>query len=435
MVRNISKFRKDLSVATIASMLSFIISLALAPVMSRWYEPADYGTFAVINNIATFTATLMLFSLPNALPMELNWHRRVQLLRALAFLAVFAFLVSALGVIVFLVLDGLFNGFDNTEWAFLLLPLLVFAIALHRISQGWANADGAFLQMAKARVVHPLIAKPFAISASMLSSSNPVYLVVFEVAGYLVQAYLMLKGRFCQLKWRGIYFSKRRMQTILGVIKRHRDFSLFLNFVHLLALGFIMMQTVILSLNYTTNETGLYTLAMSMTSLPIQLIAMATASIIYHKLIHIAKNTPELLFKKTILILVGFITLGVVPYFVIYVFGPELFGFVFGKGWSESGTVASLLALPLFLGFLLMPISSVFRVTKTIKLQFIIDFVFIIPIVVIFYIVSCSIPFYDALKVLALAMSLHGLSVILLALYVTWNTSQQAFKAKSREIV
>lgn len=430
----LSKFRKDLGLTLTASIASFIISLVLTPVMTRYFVAADYGTFAIINNIATFTASAILFSLPNAIPMEPFWYRRAQLLRALIHLAVFALVISTIGVIVFLCFDSMSNEFGSVKWIFLLLPLLIFAISLHRIAQGWVNADGAFSSMAAARVAHPLIAKPLAISASMLTASSSIYLVFFEIIGYFFQVYLMLKGRVARLKGVGHFFSKRHIRTTLGIVRRHRDYSVFLNFVNLLALGFIMMQTVILSINYSVTETGLFTLAMSMTSLPIQLIAMATASVIYHKLIHIADNTPELLFKKTSIILSGYIFLGATPYLVIYFFGVELFGFVFGSSWAQSGAIASLLALPLFLGFVLMPISSVFRVTKTIKLQFIANFIFIIPIMIIFYVVSLSIPFYDAIKVLAIGMSVHGLAIILLSLYVTWDTSQSALKVKKETI-
>lgn len=424
----LSKLRKDLRLATIASLLSFIISLGLAPIMTRYYDPSDYGTFAIINNLATFIATAILFSLPNALPMELHWHRRAQLLRALIHLVVFAFVISGIGTIIFIGFSSLLSESDDTVWAFLLLPFLVLAIGVHRIAQGWANADGAFTSMAKARVAHPLVAKPFAISASMLTSSNPIYIVLFEIMGYFVQSYLMLRGRVKRLKGVGDFLKERRIRISMGIIRRHRDYSLYLNFVNLLALGFIMMLTIILTINYSVKETGLFTLALSMSSLPIQLIAMATASIIYHKFIQIAEKTPELLFKITLKTLLGYMVLGVIPYFVIYYFGENLFGFVFGSDWTQSGTVASLLALPLFLGFLRMPISSVFRVTKTIKLQFIIDFIFIIPIMIILYLVSLSMSFYDSLYILAWGMSLHGFTVVVCALYVTWKTSQTSLE-------
>lgn len=422
-LNKLSKFRKDIGFTTIASILSFVISIGLTPIMTRWYEPSDYGTFAIINNIATFMATAILFSLPNALPMETTWHRQAQLLRALVHLSIFAFIISTVGVIILL-------SFSNNTWVFLLLPVLVLVISLHRIAQGWANADGDFSVVAVARVTHPLIAKPFAILASVLTFSSSAYIVLFEAFGYFFQVYLILRIRIKELTNLGGFLSKRRIKTTLGIIRRHYEYATYLNFVNLLSLGFIMILTIILSIQYSVTETGLFTLAMSMTSLPIQLISMATAWIIYHKLIRISNNEPELLFKKTFMILLGYISLGIIPYLVIYFFGSELFGLVFGIEWTQSGTVASLLALPLFLSFLSIPISSIFRVTKTIKLQFIIDFIFIIPMMIIFYFVTNSLSFYDSLNLLAIGMSLHSLTAIILILYITWKSSQNTLMVK-----
>lgn len=430
-----NKFRNDLSLATKTSIFSFIISLGLSPVMSRWYEPSDYGIFAVINNWATFIATALLFSLPNAIPMERRWTRQVQLLRTLAHLSVFVFIVSVICVVLLLGYDKILNQFVDSEWVYLSLPFLIFAISLHRIAQGWANADGAFSSMAKARIAHQIIAKPFSILASILTTSNPIYIVFFELFGYCVQAYLMIRGRKCKLKILKDFLTLRSIKMTFRVVHQYRDYSLFLNLVNLLSLGYIMIQTVILSINYSIAETGLFSLAMSMASLPIQLIAMATAPIIYHKLIEIADKNPKQLFKSTIKILLGYMLVGFVPYSLIYIFGVELFQYIFGNGWTQSGTIASILAIPLFLQFFSTPIFSIYRVTRTIKSQFFINLIFTILSVLIFYVSSFNMPFYKSLNILAITMSIHGLVIIFSCLYVAWSFSKDKSKRNVMAIV
>lgn len=425
-----SKLRKDLSLATLASLFSFVISLGLTPIMTRCYEPSDYGVFALINNVAIFVATVLLFSLPNAIPMERKRHRRKQLLRALLSLAVLAFVLSTIGITIFLFINSMLYGVGDLQWILFLIPFLVLSIILQRIAQGLANADGAFSSMSAARFAHPVIAKPFAIIASILIVSNPIFIVLFEMLGYLFQTYLMLQGRVQELKELRSVISKRFLLRTLGIIRRYSEYSLFLNLVNLVSLGFITMQTVIISINYSVIETGLFSLAMSMASLPIQLIALATASIIYHKLISIADQTPNILFKKTVKILIGYMTLGIIPYMSIFLFGSELFGFIFGSEWIQSGQVASLLAVPLFIQFVLMPITSLFRVTKTIKLQFIVNLILIIPIILLFVFASWTMPFLETIKILAIAMTLQGLIVIGYCLYVAKQTSELALKVQ-----
>lgn len=154
------RFRKNLGIATLATLIGFAISLALTPVMTRLYQPNDYGAFAIINNLATFLASLFLLSLPNALPIIPTWRTRARLLRTLVALTILAFALTTIGTMGYLTISYL-NGFiDSSQWAFALTPALVLVISLHRITQSWANADGAFTSMAVARVVHPAVAKP-----------------------------------------------------------------------------------------------------------------------------------------------------------------------------------------------------------------------------------------------------------------------------------
>ena len=422
---NSSPIKKNLGVATIASLVSFGVSLLLAPIMTRYYDPFDYGIFAVINNMATFIATALLFALPNALPIELNQDKRFALLKVLVNLTVIGFFISLIVMLVYFVFVGLTYDINQISWIYLMLPVMVFSISLHRISQGLANAEGDFSSMAAARVSHPIVAKPLAIVASMISTSNPLYILLFEVLGYTLQSYIMLKNRVLKLKQIGGFLKNINIKETVRIIRKYRDFSLYLNLVNILTLGFIASQTVIITMNYSGAETGLFTLALSISSLPIQLVAMATASIIYHKLIDVAANRPESLFKITLTILLGYIFIGAIPYLTLFFFGDKLFGFAFGKDWETSGVIASYLALPLFTQFVLLPISSVYRVTKTIKLHFMIDVIFLLPILIMFYIASLSKPFIFVLKILALAMTFHGIAVIMFALYVTWKSSRK----------
>lgn len=419
------KFRKNLSTATFASLISFTISLTLSPIMTRCYQPDDYGVFAVINNVASFLASMFLLSLPNALPIVPTWHARARLLRTLIALTMLAFTISAFGTLLFLIVSHAEIGIGSFEWAFALMPFLVVVISLHRIAQGWANADGAFNSMALARIVHPTVAKPLAIAASMLSSANPVYIIFFEGVAYLMQIMTMLHGRIKRLK--GIFYAPkvRDVALVMATIRSHKDCALFLNFVNLLSLGFITVLTLILTGAYSPTVTGNFVLAMTMASLPTQLISMATAPVIYHKLIACGRENPNKLPNKIFKLLLAFALLGALPYLSFFYYGPELFSFAFGKEWKLSGEIVSVLALPIFLQFLFTPILSIFRITSSVKLQFKVDLIFFVATIVVFYISAQKFVFADAVIILAVFLSVHKLVGICFCFYVANNPNTQ----------
>jgi O-antigen/teichoic acid export membrane protein len=393
--------------------------------MTRWYQPEDYGVFAVINNMATFLASLFLLSLPNALPIIHTWHARARLLRTLIALTMVAFVVTSMGTMLFLVASHEKGGVSGSEWAFTLLPFLVLVISLHRISQSWANAEGAFNSMAVARIVHPMVAKPFAIAASMLSSANPVYIIFFEGVAYFFQAMTMVRGRAQKLKQISFRLNRKSAPLGLATIRRYKDYALFLNFVNLLSLGFITLQTLILTGAYSPTETGHFALATSMTSLPIQLISMAAAPVIYHRLIVCGREDPHTLRTKLFKLLLAFALLGALPYLSIFYYGPDLFSLAFGQEWGASGEIASILALPVFLQFLYTPISSIFRITSSIKLQFRVDLIFILTTIVIFYLSAQELSFTHAMTIFAVVVSIHQLVGISFCLYVARNSKTQ----------
>ncbi len=427
-------FRKNISIATFSSVLGFVISLVLTPVMTRWYLPVDYGVFALVNNLASFFASFFLLSLPNALPVISTTYSRVRLLLSLMTLSFCAFFVSGVGVVLYLIsVFSKSEGFSGEDFSIALIPFLILIISFHRIARSWASAEALFTEIAVARVVHPIFAKPTAILASMTVGSNSIYMVFFECFAYVVQIAVMTQGRIKNIKRIVPRVKSKTIYSVLGSIKKYKEYALFLNFVNLLALGFVALQTVILSVAYSTTEVGLFSLAMSMSTLPIQLMSMAIAPVIYHKLIVVARDEPRNLQIILCKLLFSSLMLGLIPYSIIYFYGSDLFSIAFGGEWGRSGSIASILAFPIFLQFVYIPVSSIFRVTYTIKLQFKIDVFFISLAVIVFYISVRSLPFIESLKLFAFIYSIHQIVLILLCFYVSKYPGRQLLKANSLE--
>jgi O-antigen/teichoic acid export membrane protein len=68
------------------------------------------------------------------------------------------------------------------------------------------------------------------------------------------------------------------------------------------------------------------------------------------------QGTLRRMMRKTVRRLV---LLGAAPAIILGLFGPWIFGVVFGTGWTEAGVYAQLLALPYLLQFAVNPVSGV----------------------------------------------------------------------------
>jgi O-antigen/teichoic acid export membrane protein len=404
-----SGFKRNLGVVTLASAASFAVSLGLTPVMTRLYAPADYGVFAVVNNLATFIATLALMSLPNALPIERRPARRARVARAIVHLGSLAFGLSAVVVVSSLVAR---RGGAAAHGSAVILPVLVAAIAVHRLAQSWAVADGRFGTMAASRIAHPVVAKLGAIGSAVSVGPHPVALLAFETLGYAVQARIMLRAR-----WRASLslrrpLSRARWRVTTAVVRAHRDTTLYGHASTLLTLGEVMAESLIIAQCFSVREAGLFALALSMVALPVQLVALATASVVYHRFIETARVDPSALPRTVLRTALGYLAIGLPVYGIVFWKGADLFALALGGAWQESGALASTLAVPLLLRFALTPVTSVFRVASRQHAALLVDATLLPVAIGAFLVCSVHQPLPTAAACLAVGLSVHHLVLL-----------------------
>jgi O-antigen/teichoic acid export membrane protein len=293
------------------------------------------------------------------------------------------------------------------------------------------NADARFGTMAAARVAHPLVAKLGAIGAALSIGAHPLALLGFEALGYAVQARIMLGAA-----WRRLFsprgaLSRRRWRLTAGVVRGHRDMTFYGHASALLALGEIAAESVIVAHFFSVRDAGLFSLALGIASLPVQLVALATASVIYHRFIETARARPGTIFRTVARTLSGYLLVGVPVYGVILWKGPDLFSLALGEEWRESGRLASLLAPALLLVFVLTPLSSIFRVARIQHVALTVDAVFLPIAVTTLLVSSMRLDLFGAITCLAFALCVHRLALLGACLTAARRVSA---KAPTREV-
>jgi len=83
------------------------------------------------------------------------------------------------------------------------------------------------------------------------------------------------------------------------------------------------------------------------------------------------------IFKKTLILL---FSLASIPFFFIYLWGPEIFAFVFGNKWAEAGEYSQILSFMFFLRFIISPLSYMYIVTGHQKEDFFMHILFVFAI-------------------------------------------------------
>ena len=358
-------FRRDIAQSIGSSGVCFAITLVTTPLMTRIFPAEAYGVNGMVMTAATLLSAFGLFGLPVALAREQAGPEQARLVQASVQLALILGVICALGVgAVLLLVRGVPPGLTGAvAWMF---PLLVLAHAAQRIADSLFTARGLFPPLALGRIANAAATRGLTLGLGWLVHSGAAMMMLGDVVGKVVHLTVVaraggLRPILHRVRWLPEGTSLRT------ALRDYRDFALHSNIAAVLPMVTGLGLQVLISIQLGTAATGQYVLAQSILSLPVSLIAMASAPVVFHRLVRVASETPNHLIALALQVMLGYVLLGVVLMLPIALFGPALFAFVFGEPWRPAGAAAALLCLPQVLTFSLTALLSTFRITRRIK--------------------------------------------------------------------
>jgi O-antigen/teichoic acid export membrane protein len=132
---------------------------------------------------------------------------------------------------------------------------------------------------------------------------------------------------------------------------------------------------MLIGLRLGSAATGQFVLAMSILTLPVSLVAMASAPVIFHRLARAADTEPAGLTAMTCKVMLVYVSFGALLMSPIMLMGPGIFTLVFGEKWEPAGAAAAVLCMPQIFAFSLTVTLAMFRVTRRIHGWFIFELV------------------------------------------------------------
>jgi lipopolysaccharide exporter len=131
----------------------------------------------------------------------------------------------------------------------------------------------------------------------------------------------------------------------------------------------IQLPVLLLNRFFEQAVVGRYFHAHKVLSLPLSLIGNSIAQVLFTQLTSL-RNYTEAFSTLVYKTYDRLMTLGSFPFAIVGVFGPELFQFVFGEAWRESGIFASIISPWLLFNFAGSPLTIVFSAVEKQKQMF-----------------------------------------------------------------
>jgi O-antigen/teichoic acid export membrane protein len=374
-------FIRNVGILSGGAALGHAFTLAAAPLLTRLYQPADFGSLGL------FTSFLTIMSVAVALRYEVSIVAGQDEAEAayLTFASLlFAFPISLLaGGILWLVNHFSAIGYGDLPWyAPVLLTCAMFFVGVFTALRYWCLREERFRQVSQGVAVQ---------SAARAICQTALGAVPFHSAGLLLGETLgrcMGMSRMFRSAWPVLksYWTTFRRKEFIQVLWRHRKFPLYSlpsSFLDALCVG---LSVPLLMRLYGASIAGYYSLVWRAVTVPSVVVTVAIADTFHSRLASCARETPAFvmrLFQRTSL---GLLLLGSVPAAILWFWGEPLFRLVFGAQWVLSGTIAALVAPWYLLEFVVTPVSRVVLVLGGQEMKLIWDVLSLGSLLTVFFV-------------------------------------------------
>ncbi|MES2588629.1 MAG: lipopolysaccharide biosynthesis protein [Bacteroidota bacterium] len=392
-------FVKSVSILLTGTVLAQVISLLFTPIISRFFGPEENAYLGLFLRVTTLVATLSTARLDMVIPLERNKNYAFGIYQ-------FSFLLSTL--ISFLCLLVLIVYITFTEQNFenilflISLPLGFLFISFFNLGNSWELRAENYKSISFASIILSLSSNSFKLIGGIFSG-HYLILIGATLLGYFLASIGFLSKFLGEKKTKILSFKSSRTKVL---VKQNQDFYTYNLFHVILDLSRDMLIASFIWIHFSKLDFGSYEFSFRMMKLPIVFLATALSQVFFRKAKDLIQKPKELK-EMTLKTLFYSFLIGIIPFGILFFFGQEIFGFVFGEKWIDAGKIAELISPWLFVNFVFTPISFIPILLGKQKSYFWINVGFLVLIVLfcfIFY--YFEINYYDFILSFALIQSL-----------------------------
>jgi O-antigen/teichoic acid export membrane protein len=368
-----------LQIATLlsGSIIAQAIIFAFMPVITRLYTPSEFGVYSFFFSITMAIGLISSLKYEQAivLPKE---DSDAKALMILSTLIVFATVIVTLFVVL-LFYDWFEKIFDGHSYLIWLLPLSVFVLGLQQIFENYSNRVEIYKGMSVSKVVGALGTVSSQIYTRYIMGMNGLILskIVADFVAVLLLVYIHLKKGTLNLK--DVSFSRLNANLkSYSNFPRYQMGSTLINYLSQ------YLPIFLFPVLFTDAVVGYYALAFRMLMTPTTLMTGAVRNVYYQRASKMYAKGEDIisLFLKTTF---GLIKIYLLPFFVIIVFGKEIFSTLFGSQWAEAGAIAQILVLAALFSFINPPTTMTFNILNLQRTQLFLQIIqFILRVIVIY---------------------------------------------------
>jgi len=347
-----SEFAKNVLTIMTGSAIAQMLPLIVAPILTRIYSPSDYGVLAL------FMAVCSVFSIVSTGQYEASIILPEKDSDAINLAALSLFICGCLSFSLVMAV-WIFNKEISTSlgnekismWLYF-IPLTVFFTGLYNVLYYWASRKKKFTRIATRTVLQAVI-NSFVKLGMGIKGFTGGGLIVGTIAGQVTASGFLAVSFWKENKTNFKLINRIDIKSNAKRYQNFPKFSLVQSFLDSINVSCIVF---LITTFFNSAVLGIYSFANGILQKPLSLLGSSITQVFYQKATE-TYNKGESVWPITKKIILRLLIVAVPFFSIVLLWGPELFGFVFGEKWKIAGVYAQLLTPWLFVNFISSPIS------------------------------------------------------------------------------
>lgn len=342
-----SRFFKNVTLLMGSTAIAQLVSLALTPILTRLYTPAEYGVLTV------YLAVLGLFTRGGTLNYEYVIPIADDDESAFHILVLCIVLTAAISTVVGAAMIPLRGVLSRIERIAALIPYL-WVVPLSFLFVGsynafslWAVRSNNFRRLARTKISQSATQGITQVGLGLLKLSS-LGLLVGDVLGKAAGIGNLVRDT---LRKDGALLKTIRIRRLRALAMRYKSYPLVQTPASLLINAGTQLVPLLLAFLYSESVAGYFNLTQRIIGAPITLVSQSLKQGFFAEMSIWLKKDPakiKSLFRRLNLQLM---LIGIAPCAVLTAFGGPIFSFVFGPQWLQAGRYAQVLTLSFLLKF------------------------------------------------------------------------------------
>lgn len=345
---------RGMAVLLAGSSIGRLIGLAAMPVLTRIYAPEDFGVLSVFTALVAMLAPLVTLRYVLALPLPRHDGTAMNLMvLSLGLTAVLSLILALLLWFLGEPFLQLFSMDALVPWWWL-IAIAVLTTALYEILTYWATRKRAYRAIASTNVRQSLAGTIVKLALGFLA---------LRPEGLLIGQVVAQAGGTTSL-WRNFRISLKnnfrhvQINRIYKFAWRYRGFPIYRIPTELALRGSIHLPIFFFAFSYPSNVVGQIAIAITVTKLPVDLIAGALSRATMTEFSAIRHNKNSESYVAFSLRILSIVAAAGLPFAIVgFLYLGEMFPLIFGQRWDQSGNFAAVLVISAYFQAISNPIT------------------------------------------------------------------------------